>query len=312
MNIDSKRPESNWDRRLQDVAASFQYPATPDISSAVHKRLVSRTTANVPQWTVKHRRLAVAALVALFALATLLAVPTVRAAIARFLQVGAITIFVSETEEETTPPSIPALLPTKQPTPTSEPSPAALLTPPAIPDMLLSTPTLSTLTRILTPTPTATPEPALEGPLTLDEAQEAAEFDIRLPDAPTVLGPPDEIYLQRTGNMDPFAAVILVWSNPPGLETPRLALYQIGEPQYGSKLAARESLLQDEVNGQPAYWIEGEHLLQIPDANGNVDTRLVGSVLVWTEGQMTYRVEGAPSIDDAVNIAQSLEPALSR
>ncbi|MFW6097129.1 MAG: hypothetical protein ACOC9Z_03590 [Chloroflexota bacterium] len=307
MNIDSKRPESNWDRRLQEVAASFQYPPTPDISSAVHKRLVSRPSTNVPHWIPARRRLAMAVLVALFMLATLLAVPTVRAAIARFLQVGAVTIFVGETDEEATSPSIPALLPTKQPAPASEPGPATLLTPPAVPDMLLATPT--TIPRL---TPTATPAPLLEGPLTLDEAQEAADFDIRLPDASTTLGPPDEIYLQRTGNMDSFAAVILAWFNPPGLETHRLALYQIGVPDYGSKLAARESLLQSEVHGQPAYWIEGEHLLQIPDANGNVDTRLVGSVLVWTEGDMTYRVEGAPSIDDAVNIAQSLEPRLSR
>lgn len=307
IKTESKGPERNWDRRLQDVAASYQYPATPDISSAVHERLVSRTSTNVPHWTSEQRRLAMAVLVALFMLATLLAVPTVRAAIARFLQVGAITIFVGETEEEATSPSIPARLPTKQPTPTSERGTEALLTPPAILDMLLSTPT----TR-LTPTPAATPAAALEGPLTLDEAQEAADFDIRLPDASANLGSPDEIYLQRSGNADSLLAVILVWFNPHGLEASRLALYQIGEPQYGSKLAARESLLRSEVNGQPAYWIEGEHLLQIPHANGNIDTRLVGSVLLWTEGDMTYRLEGAPSIDDAVNIAQSLEPRLSR
>lgn len=310
IKTESKRPERNWERRLQAIASNFPYPATPDISTAVHKRLSAasapRQTATAPQWTAERRRLAIAALVALFVLATLLAAPTVRAAIARFLQVGAITIFVSETEEETSPPSVPAALPTTQQTPTAgSASATARRNPPAaVPDMMLVTPQAAT--------PTLTRGPALEGPLTLAEAAEAADFEIRLPHASIALGPPDEVYLQRSGNVDSLLAVILVWFDPQGLETPRLALYQIGVPQYALKAAARESLVQSEVNDQPAYWIEGEHLLQIPDANDNVQTRLVGNVLVWAEGSVTYRLEGAPSIDDAVNIAGSLQPGLSR
>lgn len=305
MNIESKRPQRDWERRLQEVAGSFQYPATPDISAAVHKQLVSRTTANAPRWTPERRRLAMAVLLALFMLATLLAVPTVRAAIARFLQVGAITIFVGETEAETTPSAVPAVLPTKQSTPTATATPAlSLSTPAAVPDIMLVTPQ--------TATPIVTRGPELEGPLTLKEAEEAVDFEIRLPDASTALGSPDEVYLEHPAGQESLAAVILVWRNPRRLETTRLTLYQIGVPQYAMKVVSRESLIESKVNGQPAYWIEGEHLLQLPDANGNDKTRLVGSVLLWTESNMTYRLEGAPSVGDAVTIAQSLQPSLSR
>lgn len=308
MNIESKRPDSDWDRRLQEVASNFQYPATPDMATAVHERLrvrnTSHHTTNTPQWTVERRRLAMALLVALFMLVTLLAAPSVRAGIARFFQVGAITIFVGETEAQATSPSVAAALPTKQPTMTTTSTSPPVLTPLAVPDMMLVTPQ--------TATPIVTLGPTLEGPLTLAEATEVADFEIRLPGASSALGPPDEVYLEHTGNADSLLAVILVWFDPHGLQTPRLALYQIGAPEYGSKLAARESVMQSEVNGQPAYWIEGKHLLQIPDANGNVEARLVGHVLLWTESDMTYRLEGAPFIDDAITIAQSLQPSLSR
>lgn len=309
MKMESKHPERNWDRRLQEVAASFQYPATPDIATAVYKQLSApsapRPAPDAPHWIAERRRLAMAALIALFALATLLAVPTVRAAIARFLQIGAITIFVTDAEEEATRPSLPAALPTKRPAPTAN---AATTTarhnpPPAIPDTMLVTPQ--------TAAPTVTRGPALEGPLAIAEAAEAANFEIQLPDTSTALGPPDEIYLQRSDSTDALLAVILVWSDPQGLETPRLTLYQIGVPQYGLKEAARKSLLQSEVNDQPAYWIEGDHLLQIPEANGDLETRLVGNVLLWTEGDVTYRLEGVPTIDDAVIIAESLAPAIN-
>lgn len=303
MNIESKRPQRDWERRLQEVAGSFQYPTTPDISAAVHKQLVSRTTANAPRWTPERRRLAMAVLLALFMLATLLAVPTVRAAIARFLQVGAITIFVGETEAETMPSAVPAVLPTKQSTPTTT-SALSLPTPAAVPDIMLVTPQ--------TATPIVTRGPELEGPLTLKEAAEAVDFEIRLPDASTALGSPDEVYLEHPAGQESLAAVILVWSNPRRLETTRLTLYQIGVPQYAMKVVSRESLIESKVNGQPAYWIEGEHLLQLPDANGHAQTRLGGSVLLWTEGNMTYRLEGAPSVGHAVAIAQSLQPGLSR
>ena len=307
MKPESMRPELEWDRRLEEIASAFPYPDTPAIHAAVQQRLSALNKDHRPvastEWNVQWRRLAQVALVLLLVLTALLAVPTVRAALAQLLRIGAITIFVGETEEglEPSPEPAVAVLPTKRAS--SEPGLGTGLTPTAVPDISLSTPT-----RLPIPTATITRAP-LHGPLTLPEAEEAVSFIIRLPDAATGLGPPDEIYLEYPSDLDSLKAIILVWLNPQGLEIPRLVLYQIGVPEYGIKEVSGESLRESEVNDELAYWIEGAHLLQIPDGNGNVETRLVGNVLIWTEGRLTYRLEGAPSLVEAVRIAESLEPA---
>lgn len=330
MKTASKSPELNWERRLREVASSFPYPDTPDIHAAVQKRLradgARRSLSGSSRRKEEWRRLAVAALVALLLLAALLAVPTVRAAIARILRVGAITIVVSETDEDlgrlpesvdesaadvgenATHTAVPTTLPTRQRLSTREVRSVTGVTPPAIPDIFLFTPTSPT--RSPTPTPTATRRPRLEGPLTLLGAEAVVDFRIQLPDVSSGLESPDEIYLQSPGDTDLPSVAILIWVNPQGLETSRLVLYEIGVPEYGLKAASLNSLMETEVNDQRAFWIEGDHLLQIPDSNGNVEERVIGNVLVWTDGRLTYRLEGAPSVEDAVRIAESLAPGL--
>lgn len=52
----------------------------------------------------------------------------------------------------------------------------------------------------------------------------------------------------------------------------------------------------------PALWIEGApHVLSLP----NAPERLAANTLVWTQGNRTLRLEGAESLEDAVEIAQS-------
>jgi hypothetical protein len=64
------------------------------------------------------------------------------------------------------------------------------------------------------------------------------------------------------------------------------------------------------VSGSPAYWIEGgEHYFFFRDANGQVldaTIRLVGSTLMWERDGLTVRIEGAPSLADAVRVAESM------
>jgi hypothetical protein len=66
------------------------------------------------------------------------------------------------------------------------------------------------------------------------------------------------------------------------------------------------------VNEGPGYWIEGgEHFFFYRDADGEVveDTlRLIGTALVWEQDGLTLRIEGAPSLRDALRIASSLSP----
>ncbi len=294
------------ERRLRTAASAFPYPQTPPIQAAVQRRLARAAPRPRPDlW----RRAAMVALVLLLMLATLLAVPTVRAAIARLLRVGAMTIFIAETEGDLARPpqtaapaapiAEPSALPGARPAATGGARPGAGMAPPPVPDIALATPTVAT----------AAPTPGLQGPMTLLEAQAAVGFPLRLPAAGSDLGAPDEIYIQLLDEANDHWLAILVWNEPPGAARPRLTIYQMNVPDYGLKWVAAENLLPTGVNGEPAYWVEGQHLLQIPLWGGRLHERLSSSVLLWTDGELTYRLEGAPSAEEAVRLAETLSPA---
>ena len=63
-----------------------------------------------------------------------------------------------------------------------------------------------------------------------------------------------------------------------------------------------------EVNGQRAIWTVGPYPLRL--YNGDIEfTRLIkGHVLIWQEGDITYRLETDLSLEEAVKIAESLQP----
>lgn len=157
-----------------------------------------------------------------------------------------------------------------------------------------------------TAAPATSPAPTPEGTMTLEQARAAALFPIWLPDATVNLGAPDTIDLQQHADAG-MQIIILTWFDPPQIETGRLVLYQINVVEYAYKMLPRDSLVETTVHTRPAFWITGEHLLQIPDFSGNMQERLVGDVLIWTDGELTFRLEGAPTLEDAVRIAESLD-----
>jgi hypothetical protein len=65
------------------------------------------------------------------------------------------------------------------------------------------------------------------------------------------------------------------------------------------------------VHGSSAWWVAGgDHFFVYVDADGqvvNTTLRLAGPTLIWEEAGMTHRVEGAPSLADALRVAESLE-----
>jgi hypothetical protein len=264
-----------WEVRLQNIARNFSYPPTPDIASAVAKRLAVKPE---PKPLVSPpRRLVWAALVALFILAGLLTVPQVRAAVVEFLQIGAIRIFLTE------------------PTPTATSLPATPLPGSAS-----------------TPRPSSTPLSSildLAGETTLAEAQEKAGFPIRLPIHPPDLGAPNRVFFQ---NLD-GPAVVLVWLEPDQPERVRLSLHQLGSSAFAQKTFAEKGgpqvIQATTVHGQQALWTEGPYVLQFL-RNGRIDydsRRLVtGHVLIWAEEEITYRLETDLPLTEAVRIAESL------
>jgi hypothetical protein len=167
------------------------------------------------------------------------------------------------------------------------------------------TPTATLPPLTATPRPAATPLLSLlnlAGETTLDEARAEAGFVIRLPTSPLDLGSPDKVFLQDLGG----PLVVLVWLEPDDPSRVRLSLHQFGAGTFADKVEPKV-IQATEVNGQPALWVEGPYLVQT--GNGDyVTQRLVeGHVLIWEVEEITYRLESKLTLEEAVQIAESLK-----
>jgi hypothetical protein len=261
-----------WESQIQTIATTFPYPPTPDLSGIVQQRL---QTERKPRGPVLFRyQLAWAILLILFVLIGLLAVPQVRAAVVEFLQLGAIRIFLVD------------------PTPTAT-LPLATASPEAT----------ATATPLATPTPLASVLD-LAGETSLAEAQAKVGFPIRLPTYPSDLGEPDRVFLQELGG----AVVVLVWLETDQPQQVRLSLHQLGPGAFAEKGQPR-TIQETTVNGQPALWTEGPYVLQFQrndQAVYELRQLVSGHVLLWTEGEITYRLETGLPLAEARQIAESL------
>jgi hypothetical protein len=62
------------------------------------------------------------------------------------------------------------------------------------------------------------------------------------------------------------------------------------------------------VHGQRAIWAVGPYPIIYSDGNIDFVRMVSGHVLIWTDGEFTYRLETELDIEEAVRIAESLEP----
>ncbi len=238
---------SSYERQIQKWAAAFDYPPTPDIARRIRPLL----TSPAKQAVQPRRRLAWVLILLLLA-ASLLAVPSVRAALVQILRAGGIIIFVGE---EAAIEEIPPLLNEQL--------------------------------------------PAFTEPITLDEA--VARFpDLALP---TELPPPDDVLLHEEPVWD--TAVIFLWRDETDPQQIAISLYQINMAQYAYK--GSEMLEMTEVNGNQAFWLSGPHYFRLRDSSAEEWMFVEGNVLIWWEGSITYRLEGASSLAEALRIAESLK-----
>lgn len=266
-------PDETWEARLRRTAQSFAYPATPNLAGMVRARLAEESRLEPGPRLGMSRRLTWAVLVILLMLGGLLAIPQVRAAVVAYLQLGAVRIFLVE------------------PTPSPTPAASSLAEGPAT----------------ATPRPSPTPLTSLldlAGETTLAEAETKTGFPVRLPTYPADLGLPERVFLQdMNGPM-----VVLVWLDPAQPQGVSLSLHQFGPGTFAAK-GNPTTVQETQVNGQPAIWAKGPYLLQIR-RGGQIDydlRRLVeGHVLIWVEGELTYRLESDLTLAEAVRVAESL------
>lgn len=258
----------DFEAQLSSMASGMDYPPTPDIAGSVTTRLRSSTR---PRFISK--RLAWSLTIALILILSLFISPPARAAIIEFIQIGIVRIFRGETVPAT------AVLPS----------------------------TLAPLTA--TPASTSLPSliPLLEdmaGEMPLAEAQQQVDFDILVPSYPADLGRPDHVFVQDAdGEM-----IFLVWLEPNDPQEIRMSLHFIPQGSWAISKIRPTIIEEASVNGQRAIWTTGPYPIRL--YNGDIEfVRMInGHVLIWELGDITYRLETDLSLEDALKVAESLEP----
>jgi len=265
MNESQQNP---FEKQLLSISKGLDYPPTPDVASSVMRHLRS---SRRPRFL--SRPLAWSLTILLILCSSLMLIPSARAAIIEFIQIGVVRIFRAE------------------PTPLVPPNEQAPVFP-------------------VTATPGPTSEPLipmlerLAGEMTLEEARQFVDYPILLPSYPPGLGQPDRIFVQDADG----AMTILVWTNPAQPEDVLMSLHFIPDGSWAVKKVSPLVIQETTVNGQPAIWAIGPYPLRY--SNEAIDfVRLVdGHVLIWAEGDVTYRLETDLSLEEAIEIAESLEP----
>jgi hypothetical protein len=259
--------------RLRAAAAAFPYPPAPDLASRERLRLQGAARPRA----VSTRQLAFAiVLVLIITLTAVLASPA-RARVLDWIRIGAVRIFFFLP----TPTGVP---------PAAAPDAAAVSTPTQIPTSL--------------PAPTFVQSVLdLAGETTLAAAQERVSFPIRLPAFPGGLGPPAHVFLQRFDH----PAVVLVWMAEDDPGRVRMSLTEIPSESYIYEKYDPRSVVETQVNDQRAVWLEGNYPLVARSGNLSM-TRLItqGHTLIWTDSEMTFRLETDEDLETAVKIAESL------
>jgi hypothetical protein len=93
---------------------------------------------------------------------------------------------------------------------------------------------------------------------------------------------------------------VLAW------EEEGIVLYVIPPGPLVQKLSP-ENVEQTQVNGRPAIWTSGDHFLKLMENDLDQRVFVTSHVLIWTEDDVTYRLETDLPLVDAILIAESLK-----
>lgn len=261
--------EMDFEAQLRSIANGMEYPRTPNITGSVTARLRQSTRPRLAS-----KAMAWSLTLALILLSSLMLIPPARAAILEFIQIGVVRIFRTE------------------PTPiaTAAPSPA------------IQSP--------LTATPVSTPQtliPWLEtiaGEMTLEEAQTRVDYAILLPSYPANLGQPDRIFVQDADGPMTF----LIWLDPQNPGEILMSLHFLPPYSWAVKKVEPTVIQETTVNGEYAVWTVGPYPMRYKSGALEFRRMIDGHVLIWEDGNITYRLETDLSLEDSIRIAESLEP----
>ncbi|PUA79044.1 hypothetical protein [Nocardioides currus] len=147
--------------------------------------------------------------------------------------------------------------------------------------------------------PRATDEPTVPGEpagLGLDAAADLAGFT---PVVPALLGDPDGVAVSADGEI-----VSLSWGS--GEDTVRLDEFRGSIDPMFLKSVDQSRIVT--IDAGVALWLATPHDVGVVTDDGStrrLDARLAAPTLVWTQGDLTLRLEGDRTLEQAVAIAES-------
>ena len=172
------------------------------------------------------------------------------------------------------------------------------------------------------PTPSPRPSAALGErlglgtPTTLNQAQARLAWQVGVP---SMLGGPDEVYLQQPPTGPSGGEVTLVYAQRTDIPVSGLtgvsvlvteARGRVDEIFFQKTVGSEATVEQVTVGGHPAYWISGHpHDFAFVDANGNVygeSLRLATNTLIFDHNGTIVRIEGDMTRAQALQIANSI------
>jgi hypothetical protein len=295
------QPDRELERELRDLGSRIEYPPTPDLTQAVHRRLdqeegerrPARSRLTWPSLLSFRWAVVAAALVLIVAVPVLS--PTVRATVAGWFEAGQ------------------AADGTGEPVSAGRGGDAAQAPSAAQGESRADSPQPASGGPLM---------PSAGGPRSLGEGLGFGERislreartrvvagELFLPEM-SRLGKPDEVYAGKPPNEE---SVTLVYGVRPGL--PPLGDTGIGlvltelpggvEPAYFPGGERPEAGLERvQVGGKPGYWVPAGR--GVPSPIGRTEERLRGSVLLWERESVAFRLEADIPKQEAIRIAESM------
>jgi hypothetical protein len=132
--------------------------------------------------------------------------------------------------------------------------------------------------------------------VSLDEAKREAPW-LLLPN-----GDPDSVWVNDSV---PGGKVSLLWGTPSHV---RLLLTELSGRAYIEKIVDGDTQVERVKIGTAGAWFQGEHVVMFQDRDGrfhDTHARLARNTLVWQQGGVTLRLEGALTKAEALRIART-------
>jgi hypothetical protein len=133
--------------------------------------------------------------------------------------------------------------------------------------------------------------------VTLDAAKRRAPW-LLVPD-----GTPDSVWVNESL---PGGKVSLLWGTPSNI---RLLLTEFTGRTYVEKVIQGDTQVERVKIGSAGVWFQGPHVVMFQDRDGRFresHARLARNTLVWQMGDVTLRLEGGLTRDEALRIARTI------